>query len=181
MADLLLLSPLSEEQRDLAQTISDSGESLLTIINGILDYSKIEAGQLVLESVDFSIGEQLELAVELQALAAQRKGLEVILDIEPDVPQRLRGDPVRLGQIVLNLLGNAVKFTPVGEVAIRVSLESRSPGAVRLRFEVSDTGIGIAEPVQATLFRPFVQADSSTTRRYGGTGLGWSSAGGWRQ
>ncbi len=172
MADLLLLSPLSEEQRDLAQTISDSGESLLTIINGILDYSKIEAGQLVLESVDFSIGEQLELAVELQALAAQRKGLEVILDIEPDVPQRLRGDPVRLGQIVLNLLGNAVKFTPVGEVAIRVSLESRSPGAVELRFEVSDTGIGIAEPVQATLFRPFVQADSSTTRRYGGTGLG---------
>ena len=172
MASLLLQSPLEPEQRELAQMLCASGESLLAIINDILDFSKIEAGRLVLESIDFTLAEHLGLARDLQAGAAESKGLELTLDIDEDVPPRLRGDPMRLRQVVLNLLGNAIKFTETGEVAVRVSAAERSAPGTALRFEISDTGIGIAESVQPTLFQPFVQADSSTTRRYGGTGLG---------
>ncbi len=172
MANLLLLSPLDAEQRDLAQTLCQSGESLLTIINDILDFSKIEAGRLELESIDFTLAEQIELALDLHADAAHRKGVELIMDIDLDVPRRVRGDPVRLRQIVLNLLGNAIKFTSNGEIALRVRVEAQALAGAVLRFEISDTGIGISESVQATLFQPFVQADSSTTRCYGGTGLG---------
>ena len=172
MANLLMGTPLTSEQRDLAKTLCDCGESLLTIINDILDFSKIDAGHLELEAVDFILDEQLRVAVDLHTEAAQRKGLELVMSIDPTIPACVRGDPVRLRQIVLNLLGNAIKFTPGGEVALSVSLkENRSVGCVLL-FEITDTGIGISPAVQATLFRPFVQADSSTTRNYGGTGLG---------
>ncbi len=172
MANLLLSTPLTPEQRDLAQTLCQSSESLLTIINDILDFSKIEAGRLVLETVDFDLSEHLELALDLHADAATRKGLELVMDIHPSVPSRVRGDPVRLRQIVLNLVGNAVKFTARGEVVLGVSLQAVNGAKNFLRFEVRDTGIGIPAEVQEKLFEPFVQADSSTTRRFGGTGLG---------
>ena len=172
MANLLLSSSLTPEQRDLAETLCQSSETLLRIINDILDFSKIEAGHLALESIDFDLTEHLELAVDLHADVAARKGLELVMQIDPAVPRLVRGDPVRLRQIVLNLLGNAIKFTPEGEVVLTVTPIDGEPGRVGLRFEISDTGIGIPANVQASLFQPFVQADSSTTRKYGGTGLG---------
>ena len=172
MASLLLDSQLDPEQRDLANTLVQSSEGLLTIINDILDFSKIEAGQLTLESIDFNLSEQLRVPLELHAGPAANKGLELILDLDPNIPSLLCGDPMRLRQIALNLLGNAIKFTAEGEVAIKVFCASDEEEHVVLRFEISDTGLGITEDVQANLFRPFVQADSSTTRKYGGTGLG---------
>ncbi len=172
MASLLLDTPLNAEQRDLAVTLAQSGEGLLTIINDILDFSKIEAGQMTLESIDFNLADQLRLPLDLYADPAARKGLELILSIDPNVPENLCGDPLRLRQIVLNLLGNAVKFTTHGEVTVSVTAVTNQSDRAVLRFEIKDTGIGIPTEVQATLFRPFVQADSSTTRKYGGTGLG---------
>ena len=172
MANLLLSSALNSEQRDLAETLCQSSEALLTIINDILDFSKIEAGRLVLEAIDFDLAEHLELALDLHADAAARKSLELVMHIDSGVPARVRGDPVRLRQIVLNLVSNAVKFTAQGEVVLRVLLVASRQGVTELRFEVSDTGIGIPVDVQAALFQPFVQADSSTTRRFGGSGLG---------
>jgi signal transduction histidine kinase/CheY-like chemotaxis protein len=172
MANLLLTSPLNPEQRDLARTLCQSGEALVAIVNDILDFSKIEAGRLTLENTDFDLAEQLQLAIDLHADAAARKGVELIMDIDLVVPGGVRGDPVRLRQVVLNLIGNAIKFTPRGEVVLRVRLDRPGSGRSRLRFEVSDTGIGIPEHVQASLFQAFVQADPSTTRCFGGTGLG---------
>ncbi len=172
MANLLLDTTLNAEQRDLASTLCQSGEGLLTIINDILDFSKIEAGQMTLELTDFNLAEQLQIPIDLQADIAGRKGVELILNLDPAVPENLCGDPLRIRQIVLNLLGNAVKFTSTGEVTVAVSCETKSEGNLMVRFEIHDTGIGIPESVQASLFRPFVQADSSTTRKYGGTGLG---------
>ncbi len=172
MANLLLGTPLSAEQRDLAETLGRCGESLLTIINDILDFSKIEAGRMVLEAVDFDLAEHLELAIDLHAGAATEKQLELVMHIDPDVPARVRGDPVRLRQIVLNLVGNAVKFTHRGEVVLHVSRRNAAVTHSVLHFEVVDTGVGIPPHVQSALFQPFVQADSSTTRRFGGTGLG---------
>ena len=168
MGHMLLGTALDAEQRDHVNTLIESGECLLTILNDVLDFSKIEAGRLTLEAVDFALPEQLEHTLELQGGAARRKQLELVLDCLPGVPQHIRGDPVRLRQIVLNLLGNALKFTTSGEVVVRV--QPAAPG--RLRIEVADTGIGIAPTVQAALFKRFVQADNSTTRRFGGTGLG---------
>ena len=172
MANLLLASPLNPDQRDLAQTLCQSGETLLTIINDILDFSKIEAGRLTLESIDFDLAEQLRLAIDLHTDAANHKNLELVMDIDHAVPARVRGDPVRLRQVVLNLIGNAIKFTERGEVALSVTLDRALPGRSRLRFEITDTGIGIPESVHGALFQAFVQADTSTTRRFGGTGLG---------
>ncbi len=172
MANLLLGSNLDAEQRDLAETLCHSGEALLTIINDILDFSKIEAGRLVLESIDFNLAEQLGLALDLHADAAARKGLELVMDIDPAVPAFVRGDPVRLRQIALNLVGNAIKFTSAGEVVLNVTVDRALTSRAVLRFEITDTGIGISPAVQATLFQPFAQADTSTTRRFGGTGLG---------
>ena len=172
MASLLLDSPLNAEQRDLAITLTQSSEGLLAIINDILDFSKIEAGQLTLESIDFNLTDQLRVPIELHADAAARKGVELVLNIDPSVPDNLCSDPLRLRQVILNLVGNAVKFTAQGEVEVSVTAQSSVPGRTRLRFEIRDTGIGIPAEVQATLFRPFMQADSSTTRKYGGTGLG---------
>jgi len=172
MANLLLNSSLDAEQQDFAQTLSRSCDALLTIINDILDFSKIEAGCLDLETIDFDLTETLELALDLHAETASHKGVELVMDIDPAVPRFIFGDPTRLRQIVLNLLGNAIKFTQRGEVVVTVARQAEVGGRVQLRVEITDTGIGIPADVQATLFQPFVQADASTTRKYGGTGLG---------
>ncbi len=171
MSNLLLDTPLDERQRDFAETIRSGAEALLTVLNDILDFSKIEAGRLQVESVEFDLREVIENAVGLLAPRAADKGLEMALLLPPDLPCAVRGDPGRLRQVVLNLLGNAVKFTEQGEVLLSVALEPRGETAV-YRFEFQDTGVGLTEEQQARLFRPFAQADTSTTRRFGGTGLG---------
>ena len=172
MGHLLLGTHLNPEQKDLADTLIFSGETLLSVINDVLDFSKIEAGRLSLETVDFDLHEQLERTLDLQAASARKKGLVLALDFAEEAPRFVRGDPVRLRQIVLNLLGNAIKFTAKGEVVLRVALHEERPDGFRLRIEIKDTGIGIAPEHQANLFQRFVQADNSTTRRFGGTGLG---------
>ena len=172
MGHLLLGTSLSHEQKDLVDTLLFSSETLLSVINDVLDFSKIEAGRLTLESVDFDLHEQLERTLDLQSGLARKKGLELVLDFAATAPRRHRGDPVRIRQIVLNLLGNAIKFTERGHVVLRVLLAGPATDPGHLRFEVQDTGVGIPPDRQAGLFQRFSQADSSTTRRYGGTGLG---------
>lgn len=175
MAELLLDTELDAIQREFAQTVHDSGDALLAIINDILDYSKIESGELELDEHPFGVRDCVEGALALVAVAARAKGLELVADVEEDVPTLLRGDAARLRQVLVNLLANAVKFTADGEVVVRVAAEALSGhanGRVRLRLEVSDTGIGIHAEGMRRLFQPFVQADSTTTRLYGGTGLG---------
>ncbi len=172
MTNLLLDTPLDAAQRDFAQTVRNSSEGLLTIINDILDFSKIEAGKLHLEDVDFGLRETVKGVVEMLAQVADSKGIELASLVESGVPDRLIGDPARLRQVVLNLLANAVKFTGKGEVVARVARDEESDSTVHLRFTVRDSGIGIDPEIQKRLFRPFVQADTGTTRRFGGTGLG---------
>jgi two-component system sensor histidine kinase/response regulator len=172
MTDLLLESDLTAEQRNHAQTAANSGEALLGVISDILDFSKIEAGKLELDQHDFDLREAVEDVSEMLASQAHAKGLELLAWIDEDVPLTVRGDRGRLCQVLTNLLSNAVKFTERGEVAVCVSVERRTDSDARVRFEVSDTGIGIAQTAIARLFDSFAQADSSTTRRYGGTGLG---------
>ena len=172
MLDLLLDTPLTPIQKERARTAHRSAESLLAIINDILDFSKIEAGKLNLETIDFDLRNTLEEVTSLLAERASGKGLELVSLVRPDVPNMVRGDPGRLRQILLNLAGNAIKFTSEGEVILRARLASENEEGVLVRFEVSDTGIGLSPEAQARLFQPFSQADASTTRRYGGTGLG---------
>ena len=172
MTALLLDTQLTREQRDYAETVHRSGEALLMIINDILDFSKIEAGRLELEPVPFALRETLAERVKTLAPLAHAKALELAYEIRPDVPDDLIGDTGRLGQIVLNLVGNAIKFTEQGEVAVRVDAEAMTPDAVTLRVAVQDTGIGIAPDKSRLVFDAFAQADASTTRRFGGTGLG---------
>lgn len=172
MTGLLLDTDLDAEQRRYAETIRSSGESLLVLLNDILDLSKIEAGKLELETVDFDLQEVLEDAAAPLALRAHAKGLEFVLTVAPGQETRLRGDPARLRQIVTNLAGNAVKFTEKGEVAIQARVLGETDDRATLRVTVQDTGIGIAPDQQARLFAKFTQADASITRRYGGTGLG---------
>jgi two-component system sensor histidine kinase/response regulator len=183
MAELLLETELSGKQRRFASAIRNSGESLLAIINDILDFSKIEAGKLELERVDFAPAVELEDLAGLFADRAQAKGLELIVRADASVPPRVCGDPHRLRQILLNLVGNAIKFTERGEVVVSCTRVEAAEGevssaqpATRLRFEVSDTGIGITPEQQVRLFYAFAQADGSTTRRFGGTGLGLAIA-----
>jgi PAS domain S-box-containing protein len=174
MTDLLLQTTLSGEQRRFAEIAKRSGEALLNLINDILDFSRIEAGKLELEALDFDLHRTVEEAVELIGESAHRKGLELACLIDPATPSALRGDPGRLRQVILNLLGNAVKFTERGEVVVRVAPppeESGEPSGL-LRFEVSDTGVGIPPQARKKIFESFIQADGSTTRQYGGTGLG---------
>ena len=172
MTDLLLDSELSEEQREYAEIVKNSGEHLLGIINDILDFSKIEAGKLEMEILDFDLQAVVEGTTVMQANRAADAGLKLICQIAPEVPLSLRGDPGRLRQIITNLIGNAIKFTHNGEVVISAVTDSEQDASVIIRFSVSDTGIGIPEDRLSIIFNPFTQADGSTTRKYGGTGLG---------
>jgi signal transduction histidine kinase/CheY-like chemotaxis protein/HPt (histidine-containing phosphotransfer) domain-containing protein len=175
MVDLLRQSKISSEHSQMLQTISDSGQSLLTIINDILDFSKIEAGKLHLENVDYSIMEILESSADTMKVIALNKGLDLITYIDPQIPQFVIGDPVRIRQILINLSGNAIKFTDTGHVTIRADLqEGDNDDEVNINFRVIDQGIGISEEGQQKLFKAFSQAETSTTRKYGGTGLGLS-------
>jgi PAS domain S-box-containing protein len=172
MIGILLDTELDEDQRHYAETVRASGESLLEILNDILDFSKIEAGGIDLETLDFDLRALLDDFASLLAVRADAKGLEFISAVAPDVPTYLSGDPGRLRQVLLNLAGNAIKFTEHGEVSVRVGLIEESASDAVLRFSVKDTGIGIAPAQHDLLFEKFTQADASTTRRYGGTGLG---------
>jgi len=176
MTGLLLGTDLTAEQRDYVETIRTSGDTLLEIINDILDFSKIEAGRVRMETIDFSPKHVTEEAVELFAEPASNKGIELIVDIDPDIPEVVVGDPGRLRQVLLNLIGNAVKFTDVGEVVVRARRGETKGRGVLLRWGVSDTGIGLSEDERGQIFSTYSQVDSSTTRRHGGTGLGLAIA-----
>ena len=172
MTELLLSTELNHEQLDYAQTIRSSGQSLLSVINDILDYSKIEAGKLDFEAINFNLRTVIENVADALAVTAQHKGIELAYVLDHDIPLRLNGDPGRLRQILTNLANNAIKFTEIGEVVIRVAMLSQSADHATIRFSVTDTGIGISEDRLGSLFQSFSQADVSTTRKYGGTGLG---------
>ncbi|MDS4039932.1 MAG: response regulator [Candidatus Competibacter sp.] len=172
MADLLLGTSLNAQQQRFANTILGSGRALLAIINDILDFSKIEAGRLELEVTPFDPRELVEDTATLLAGRAYEKGLDLISDLPLSLPLSVRGDPVRLRQVLVNLVGNAIKFTEQGEVVVRLRVLDQDAATPQLRFEIQDTGIGIAPEAQARIFDSFTQADGSTTRRYGGTGLG---------
>ncbi|MBC2695790.1 MAG: response regulator [Desulfobacteraceae bacterium] len=172
MTELLLGTKLSGRQRGFAQTIQRSGDSLLRIINDILDFSKIEAGKLMIDTHNFNLRDMIEETAAMLAERAHIKGLELATVLPVDLPVALSGDSSRLRQILVNLLGNAIKFTDRGEVVIRVEMLDQTKDKIRLRFEVADTGIGITPEIQARIFDAFSQADGSTTREYGGTGLG---------
>ena len=172
MTELALDTDLTDEQRGYLQTVKASADSLLAVINDVLDLSKIEAGKLRLDTMDFRLRQRLDDAIRPLALRAHQKGLELTYGVAPDVPDSLVGYPDRLGQLLANLIGNAIKFTEHGEVAVWVDAESAVAGALQLHISVRDTGIGIPRDKQVSIFDPFVQADGSTTREYGGTGLG---------
>ena len=172
MAQLLAQTELRPHQRDYLATVDESAHILLRLLNDILDFSKIEAGKLELETVDFRIAECVGRASQMLVLRATEKGLEIACRVAPEIPDHLRGDSGRVQQVLVNLLGNAVKFTATGEIFVNVNAESITPDQVRLHFSISDTGIGIPSEKQDQIFRPFEQAEASTTRRFGGTGLG---------
>jgi PAS domain S-box-containing protein len=172
MTDLALETPLAPDQHEYLTVVKDSALSLLDLVNDILDFSKIEAGKLALDPVNFSLHDDLAMAVKALAVRAHKQGLELAYHISPDVPETLFGDPGRLRQVVINLVGNAIKFTHAGEVVMQVSVEWHLDNEICLHFTVTDTGIGITPEKQKLIFNPFTQADGSTTRQYGGTGLG---------
>ncbi len=172
MTELLLSTKLDEEQHDFAQTVQHSAQALLKVINDILDFSKIDAGKLNIDVIDFDLGELIRETSKLMAMNAQQKGLTFNASLAPNIPLHLCGDPGRVRQILLNLLGNAIKFTAQGEVSLVVQQIERTVDSVRIRFDIHDSGIGIAVEKRSLLFTPFTQADGSMTRRFGGTGLG---------
>jgi signal transduction histidine kinase/CheY-like chemotaxis protein len=172
MTDLLLDSELTSEQTECANMVKSSADLLLTIVNDILDFSKIEAGRLELEFIEFNLRDCMGVTLKPLALRANQNGLELTCDIRPEVPERVVGDLTRLRQVLINLIGNAIKFTEHGEVGLRIAVDSRTPDGVRLHFVVADTGLGIAPEKQKLIFDAFSQADGSTARKFGGTGLG---------
>ena len=172
MTELALDTELSAEQRDYLLLVKSSGESLLSVINDILDFSKVESGKLDLEMIEFNLYDCVGETMKTLALRAHQKQLELAYDTDPEVPSHLLGDPSRLRQILVNLVGNAIKFTQQGEVLVTIERLSQNAGDVELHFKVKDTGIGVPPEKQGLLFKAFSQADSSTTRKYGGTGLG---------
>ena len=179
MMELLVDTKLDEEQTEYARQVRFSADVMLTLINDILDISKVEAGQLKIENIDFRLDDVVEQTIDLISMEAHRKGLEVCVDIDPAIPTTLVGDPLRLRQVILNLVKNAVKFTESGFIHVRAfpiiregAVSMKNPGGGYIHFEVIDSGIGIPQDVQSRLFAQFIQADSSTTRKYGGTGLG---------
>ncbi|MGA9183062.1 MAG: response regulator, partial [Candidatus Acidiferrales bacterium] len=174
MTDLALDTELTVEQREYLETVKMSSDFLLTVINDILDFSKIEAGKIDLEAVDFNLRDCLEATLKTVAVRSDEKGLELLCEIAPEVPEMVVADSSRLRQILINLVGNAIKFTDEGEVAVRVRLDAADGDKRLLHFTVTDTGIGIPPEKQKLIFDPFTQADTSTTRKYGGTGLGLS-------
>ena len=178
MTELVLDTPMNDDQRQCLETVKSAADNLLAIINDLLDFSKIEAGKLELDPTDFALRPMLGDTLRALAMRAHRKGLELVFKLEPDVPDALVGDAGRLRQILFNLVDNAIKFTDYGEVVIRVEVAAdlAAEGEIGLRFTVSDTGIGIPPEKQETIFRAFEQEDTSTTRRYGGTGLGLTIA-----
>ncbi|MCB1215226.1 MAG: response regulator, partial [Deltaproteobacteria bacterium] len=174
MLDLLLDSDLSEAQSYLAQSAATSAKSLLTIINDILDFSKIEASKLDIEHIDFALRQSLDHTLKALSYRAEEKGLELLLDVDTKIPDQIKGDPTRLRQVLMNLVGNAIKFTQKGEILIKVRLEKQFDQKIQLHFLVKDTGVGIGKEKLKTIFEAFSQGDSSTSRQYGGTGLGLS-------
>jgi signal transduction histidine kinase len=172
MVDILKKTPLTPEQKEYVQIIESSGENLLTIINDILDYSKIEAGRIELEKIPINLREEINNVVKILQIQADRKNLSLIVEIDDDVPQFLIGDPVRLKQIIINLVNNAIKFTEKGNIRIVVEKQQINGTKAHLLFKVIDTGIGISEEGKKRLFKSFSQVDRSTTRKFGGTGLG---------
>jgi two-component system, sensor histidine kinase and response regulator len=172
MTHLTLQTDLTEKQRGYLLQIQTSGEILLSTINDILDFSKIEAGKLKIEKVEFSLDEVFHNLANFVNYQAQKKGLKLTFDMAPEIPLLLVGDPLRLGQVLLNLVGNAIKFTEAGEIDVKIFPQNESAQHIVLGFSVRDTGIGMTEMQQARLFQPFTQADTSTSRKYGGTGLG---------
>ena len=187
MTELALETELTAEQRDYLSTVKTSAESLLSVLNDILDFSKIEAGKLMVETIDFNLRDSLGTTLKTLALRAHDKSLELTYGVQPDVPDALQGDPGRLRQILVNLVGNAIKFTAHGEVVVEVEMARPPEGDTEgqheegtasclLHFAVRDTGIGIPLDKQRLIFEPFTQADGSATRQYGGTGLGLAIA-----
>src|SRR4029450_6747161 len=172
LSHLALKTDLTPKQRDYVGKIHNAGTSLLTVINDILDFSKIEAGRLDIETIPFTLEQVVQQVAVVTGQKAHEKGLEFLIDVPPSIPPNLMGDPLRLGQVLTNLVNNAIKFTAQGEVRLRAELVERTGDKVELRFSVSDTGIGMSQEQVAKLFHPFTQADMSTTRKHGGTGLG---------
>jgi two-component system, sensor histidine kinase and response regulator len=174
LSHLALKTPLNPKQRDYVSKVHNAGTSLLSIINDILDFSKIEADKLDIETIDFQLDEVISTVATLTAQKANEKGLEFLIHVAPAIPEQLRGDPLRLGQILTNFVNNAIKFTERGEISLNIDLLERTGEKVQLKFSVRDTGIGMTREQAAKLFQPFSQADMSTTRKHGGTGLGLS-------
>ncbi len=172
MTELLLDTRIDAEQREYLTVVQESAESLLSLINNILDFSKIEAGKLDIDRVEFDVRTTISGILRALAVTAHKRGLEIVLGIDPAVPERLIGDPTRLRQILVNLVGNAVKFTEKGDIVVRISVDSSDDDSVLVRLSVADTGIGIPADKRDSVFRPFEQVDSSRARKYGGTGLG---------
>ena len=172
LSHLALKTQLSPKQRDYVGKIHNAGTSLLAVINDILDFSKIEAGKLDLETTDFKLDDVISSVTTLTAQKAHEKGLEFLVHVAPGIPEQLLGDPLRLGQILTNCVNNAVKFTERGEIRLNIEQLERTGEKVQLKFSVRDTGIGMTPEQSAKLFQPFTQADMSTTRKHGGTGLG---------
>ncbi|NIP96870.1 MAG: hypothetical protein GWO24_26900, partial [Akkermansiaceae bacterium] len=176
MTELLLATDLQWQQREYVNLINHSAESLLTVINDILDFSKIEAGKLELDPHEFALRDSIGDTLQALAVRADQRNLELIYEVQAEVPDRLIGDLGRIRQVLVNLVGNALKFTDEGEVLVNVNLESQTSEGVVLHFVVRDTGIGITPEKQRNIFDSFAQAESSTTRAYGGTGLGLAIA-----